>query len=124
MEPRYNEPRYNHSLLIYNEVLGITNNFLYPSNDKIYGIEPRNSEQILLVSWPFLISRFYCTWLDFERSFSVSRVKARQNWRERNGREYMVFPGGGTYGMFNKTKKKQIIEEFDWIKTNLVLSNC
>ena len=85
------EPRYNESL--YNEVLGKTNNFLYPSNDKIYGKEPCNSEQILLVSRPFLISRFYCRWLDFELSFSVSRVKARQDWRERNDREYMVFSG-------------------------------
>ena len=29
MEPRYNEP-------VYNEVFGITNDFLYPSNSKIY----------------------------------------------------------------------------------------
>ena len=29
VEPRYNEP-------LYNEVLGITNDFLYPSNSKIY----------------------------------------------------------------------------------------
>ena len=34
MEPRYNEP-------LYNEVLGITNDFLYPSNGKIYEKEPR-----------------------------------------------------------------------------------
>ena len=31
-------------------------------------------------------------------------------------------PGGGTYGMFNKTKK-DIFEESDWIKINLVVSN-
>ena len=30
VEPRYNEP-------LYNEVLGITNDFFYPSNNKIYG---------------------------------------------------------------------------------------
>ena len=29
VEPRYNEP-------LYNEVLGVTNDFLYPSNSKIY----------------------------------------------------------------------------------------
>ena len=33
VEPRYNEPLYNE------EVLGITNNFLYPNNRKIYGKE-------------------------------------------------------------------------------------
>ena len=43
VEPRYNEP-------LYNEVLGIANNFLYPSNGKIYEKEPRYSEQILPVS--------------------------------------------------------------------------
>ena len=32
MEPRYNEA-------LHNEVLGITNDFLYPSNSKIYGKE-------------------------------------------------------------------------------------
>ena len=38
VEPRgYNEPQYN-------EVLGITNDFLYPSNSKIYEKEPRYSE--------------------------------------------------------------------------------
>ena len=88
------------------EVLGITNNFLYPSNDKIYGIEPRYSEQILLVPRsPFVISRFYCTWLDCEPSFSVSRVKARQDWREQNGREYMVVPGEGLMECLTKQKK-------------------
>ena len=34
VEPRYNEP-------LYNEVLGITDNFLYPSNSKMYEKEPR-----------------------------------------------------------------------------------
>jgi len=35
VEPRYNEP-------LYNEVLGITNDFLYPSKySKIYEKEPR-----------------------------------------------------------------------------------
>ena len=52
VERRYNEP-------LYNEVLGITNNFLYLSNSKIYEKEPRNTEQILPVPWPFAISRFH-----------------------------------------------------------------
>ena len=36
VEPRFTEP-------LYNEVLGITNDFLYPSNSKIYerGPQPR-----------------------------------------------------------------------------------
>ena len=58
VEPRYNEPLYNEPL--YNEVLGITNDFHYPSNSKIYEKQPRNSEQILPVPWPFFISRFHC----------------------------------------------------------------
>ena len=37
VEPRYNEP-------LHNEVLGITNDFLYPSNNKIYEKEPRYNE--------------------------------------------------------------------------------
>ena len=37
MEPRFNEP-------LYNEVLGITNDFLYPSNSKIYAKEPCSNE--------------------------------------------------------------------------------
>ena len=41
MEPRYNEP-------LYNEVLGIKNIFLYPSNSKKYGKEPRYDETSLL----------------------------------------------------------------------------
>ena len=53
MRPRYNEP-------LFNEVLGITNNFLYPSNSKIFKKETLYSEQILFVSGPFVISRFYC----------------------------------------------------------------
>ena len=39
MEPRYNEP-------IYNEVLGITKDFLYPSNSKIYETEPRYNKTL------------------------------------------------------------------------------
>ena len=35
------EPRSDNETL-YNEVLGITNNFLYPSNNKMYGKEPRD----------------------------------------------------------------------------------
>ena len=34
VEPWYNEP-------LFHELLGITNNFLYPSNSQIYGKEPR-----------------------------------------------------------------------------------
>ena len=40
VEPRYNEPPYN-------EVLGITNDFLCPSSNKIYGKEPRCNETSL-----------------------------------------------------------------------------
>ena len=40
---RSNEP-------LYNEVLGMTNNFIYPSNSKIYGKERRYNE-----AWPFVI---------------------------------------------------------------------
>ena len=49
-----------------NEVLRMTNDFLYPSNSKIdekeprYN-EPRSSQQILPVPWPFVRSRFHCT---------------------------------------------------------------
>ena len=39
------EPRYNKRL--YNEVLGITNDFLYPNNSKIYEKEPRYNETSL-----------------------------------------------------------------------------
>ena len=53
MEPRYNKP-------VCNEVLGITNDFLYPSNSKVYGKEPPNvditklrySEQIRHIEVP------------------------------------------------------------------------
>ena len=37
VEPRYNEP-------LYNEVLRMTNDFLYPSNSKIDEKEPRYNE--------------------------------------------------------------------------------
>ena len=40
VEPRYNEP-------VYNDVLAITNDFLYPSNSKIYEKEPRYNETSL-----------------------------------------------------------------------------
>ena len=51
--------------LQYNDVLGITNYFLYPNNSKkyeknLYLTKPRYSEQILPVSWSFIISRFHC----------------------------------------------------------------
>ena len=56
------EPRYNESL--HNDNLGITNDFLQPSNSKIYETEPditkpRYSEQILPVPRPFVICRFH-----------------------------------------------------------------
>ena len=37
VEPRYTEP-------LYNEVLGITNDFHYPSHSKTYEKEPRYNE--------------------------------------------------------------------------------
>ena len=45
VERRDNEP-------LYNEVLGVTNDFLYPSNSKISEKEPRYREQIL----PYLLA--------------------------------------------------------------------
>ena len=45
----HTEPRHNEFEPLYNEVRGITNDFLYPSNSKIYGKGP-HSEQILLIS--------------------------------------------------------------------------
>ena len=48
------EPRYN-------EVLGKTNEFLYPSHSKIYEKEPPYSEHILPVPWPFVKSMFHCS---------------------------------------------------------------
>ena len=58
MEPQYNDP-------LYNEVLGITNDVLYPSNSKIYKknlniTKPRYFEQILPVPWLLAMSRFHC----------------------------------------------------------------
>ena len=41
VELRYNEP-------LYNKVLGVRNDFLYPSNSKLYGKEPRYNENSLL----------------------------------------------------------------------------
>ena len=54
--PRYNEPPHN-------KALGITNNFLYPSNSKIFEKELRYNETSLWrtnlpVPLPFVISRF------------------------------------------------------------------
>ena len=47
---------------LYNEVLGITNDFLrlYPNNSKIFEKGPRYSEHIFPIPWPFVISRFHC----------------------------------------------------------------
>lgn len=58
MEPRYNNP-------IYNKFLGITTDFVYSSNTKIYGEVPRYNEAlyggcILSVPWHFVITRFHC----------------------------------------------------------------
>ena len=51
LEPRFNEP-------LYNEVLGITNHILQPSNSIMYGKEPRYNEPISPIPWHFLKSRF------------------------------------------------------------------
>ena len=67
MEPRCNET-------VYNEDLGITNDFLYPSNGKTYEKEPRYSEQILPVAWPFVISRFHCTKKGYHPLVSLPRL--------------------------------------------------
>ena len=40
LEPKYNE-------LLYNDVLGITNDILYPTNSNVYGKEPRYNENSL-----------------------------------------------------------------------------
>lgn len=56
VEPRYNGPPYN-------EVLGVTTDFLYPSNSKTCEKDPQYdetalySEQILTVPWPCVITR-------------------------------------------------------------------
>ena len=42
MEPRFNKP-----LPVYNEVLSIKKDFLYPSDNKIYGKVPRYNETLL-----------------------------------------------------------------------------
>ena len=49
MEPPYNEPLYKCTT----KSLGIANDFLYPSNGKIYG------KVLPPVPWPFVISRFH-----------------------------------------------------------------
>ena len=58
MEPRYNET-------LYNEVLRITNDFLYPSNSKIREKEPRNlviaNKFCQSLGPSFYGSRFHCT---------------------------------------------------------------
>lgn len=60
VEPRYKEP-------LYNVVLDITNDFLYPSSSKICEKEPQcnetslYSERILPLPWPLITgSRFHC----------------------------------------------------------------
>ena len=53
VKPRYNKPL---SPYIYNEVLNIANDFLYPRNSKVYGKEPRynetNSYSEQIFPWP------------------------------------------------------------------------
>ena len=62
--PNTVKPRYIETL--YNEVLGITNDFLYPSNSEIYAVKnfditkPRYGEHILPVPWSFVTPRFHC----------------------------------------------------------------
>ena len=59
VEPRCNEP-------LFNEVLCIKNDFLYPSYSTKYTkknldiTKARYSEQILPVHWLFVVSRFHC----------------------------------------------------------------
>ena len=52
--------------LLYNEVLDVTNDFLYPSNSKINEKEPRHNETPLYQTdfdspWLFVKSKFHCT---------------------------------------------------------------
>ena len=56
VEPWYSEPQYS-------KVLSITNDFLYPSNSKMYGNEPQFNETLLVKKfcWLFVISRFNCS---------------------------------------------------------------
>ena len=67
VEPWYNEP-------LCNETLSMTNDFLYPGNGKICEKEPRYSEQILPVAWPFVISRFHCTKKGYHPLVSLPRL--------------------------------------------------
>ena len=55
VEPPFNE-------LLYNEVLGITNDILQPgqSYSKMYGSEPRYNEPIDPVPWHLVKSRLHC----------------------------------------------------------------
>lgn len=58
----YSEAQFNEPL--YNDVLGITNDILRPSNCKMYAkndlTKPRYSERSLLVRWPYVLSMFHC----------------------------------------------------------------
>ena len=49
------------------ELLGIRNDFLYPSHSKIREKEPQYSEQILPAPSPFVKSRFRCITVDCGR---------------------------------------------------------
>ena len=53
VQPRYNEP-------LYNEDLGITNDFLYPRHSKIYEKNLDIANKFCHFPWPFVISRFHC----------------------------------------------------------------
>ena len=59
VKPRVNKP-------LFNAVVGITNDFLYPNSSKIYDKKTsimtklRYSEQILSLPLPFDKSRFHC----------------------------------------------------------------
>ena len=48
------------------ELLGVTNDFLYPSHSKIHEKEPQYSEQILPAPSPFVKSRFRCITVEGE----------------------------------------------------------
>ena len=53
------------NLYLYNKVLDITNDFLFPNSRKYMkkNLDIMNySEQMLSVPWPFVKSGFHCTW--------------------------------------------------------------
>ena len=65
---------------LYNEVLGITNNFHYHSNSEIHGKKkldktkpPYRGHVQLSVSWLFVISRFHCISKNFQSTLYSPR---------------------------------------------------